>query len=65
MASKTGKVYGIGNPLIDVIVNVDDEDLEKLGLYKGTMNLISLEKRLELTNFIKTKKEPKFSCGGI
>ena len=64
MASKTGKVYGIGNPLIDVIVNVDDEDLEKLGLYKGTMNLISLEKRLELTDFIKTKKEPKFSCGG-
>ena len=64
MASKTGKVYGIGNPLIDVIVNVDDEDLERLGLYKGTMNLISLEKRLELTDFIKTKKEPKFSCGG-
>jgi len=63
-ASKIGKVYGIGNPLIDVIVNVDDEDLEKLGLYKGTMNLIPLEKRLELTEFIKTKKEPAFSCGG-
>ena len=57
-------VYGIGNPLIDVIVNVEDKDLEKLGLYKGTMNLITLEKRLELTDFIKTKKEPRFSCGG-
>ncbi len=60
----TGTVYGIGNPLIDVIVNVSDEDLEKLALYKGTMNLIDLEKRLELTDFIKTKKQPTFSCGG-
>ncbi|HAN43287.1 MAG TPA: adenosine kinase [Sphaerochaeta sp.] len=61
---KTGTVYGIGNPLIDVIVNVSDEDLEKLALYKGTMNLIDLDKRLELTDFIKTKKQPTFSCGG-
>ena len=60
----TGTVYGIGNPLIDVIVNVSDEDLEKLALYKGTKNLIDLEKRLELTDFIKTKKQPTFSCGG-
>ena len=57
-------VYGIGNPLIDVIVNITDEELKRLGLYKGTMNLISLEKRLELTEFIKKKKEPSFSCGG-
>lgn len=61
---KTGTVYGIGNPLIDVIVNVSDEDLEKLALYKGTMNLIDLEKRLELTSFIKTRRQPTFSCGG-
>lgn len=59
-----GKVYGIGNPLIDVLVNVSFEDLEKLGLHKGTMNLISKEKRLELTDFIKEKSNPVFSCGG-
>lgn len=64
MKGKAGNVYGIGNPLIDVIVNVSDNDLELLGLHKGTMNLISLSKRLELTDFIKNKKEPSFSCGG-
>lgn len=64
MKNATGIVYGIGNPLIDVLVNVTDKDLDGLGIHKGTMNLISLEKRLELTSFIKTKKEPVFSCGG-
>lgn len=64
MDRKTGTVYGIGNPLIDVIVSVTDDDLETLGLHKGTMNLIDLDKRLELTEFIKGKKEPSFSCGG-
>ncbi len=58
------KVYGIGNPLIDIIVNVSFEDLSVLELTKGTMNLIGLEKRLELTEFIKTKNNPVFSCGG-
>ena len=64
MEEKTKAVYGIGNPLIDVIVNVTDNDLKTLGLYKGTMNLINREKRLELSEFIKAKKEPSFSCGG-
>ena len=63
MKNAVGKVYGIGNPLIDVIVNVTDEELRDLGLYKGTMNLINLDKRLELTAFIKGKT-PAFSCGG-
>ena len=63
MKNAVGKVYGIGNPLIDVIVNVTDEELRDLGLYKGTMNLINLDKRLELTSFIKGKT-PAFSCGG-
>ena len=64
MKHTVGKVYGIGNPLIDVIVNVDDKDLSSLGIHKGTMNLISLEQRLSLSEFIRTKKEPSFSCGG-
>ena len=63
MKNEIGKVYGIGNPLIDVIVNVSEEELRTLGLYKGTMNLINLDKRLELTSFIKGKT-PSFSCGG-
>lgn len=64
MKSATGTVYGIGNPLIDVIVSVSDKDLEDLGLYKGTMNLINLDKRLELAAFIKSKENPTYSCGG-
>ena len=63
MKNEIGRVYGIGNPLIDVIVNVSEEELRSLGLYKGTMNLINLEKRLELTSFI-NDKSPSFSCGG-
>lgn len=63
MKHTVGTVYGIGNPLIDVIVPVTDKDLESLGIYKGTMNLIDLDKRLELSEFIKTKN-PSFSCGG-
>jgi len=64
MKQETGIVYGIGNPLIDVIVNITYEDLETLGLHKGTMNLISEEKRMELVSFIKNRKAPSYSCGG-
>ncbi len=63
MKNKVGKVFGIGNPLIDVYSPVSDEELSSLGLFKGTMNLISIEKRLELTEFVKSKK-PVFNCGG-
>lgn len=56
-------VYGIGNPLIDVFVNVTDAELTGLGLHKGTMNLINLERRQELVEFI-NKKKPSYSCGG-
>lgn len=64
MKNEIGKVYGIGNPLIDVIVNVTEEELDKLGMYKGTMNLITLDKRLELADFVQKYKKPSYSCGG-
>lgn len=65
MTNHAGKVYGIGNPLIDVIVNVTDQDLESLSLHKGTMNLIDSKTRNDLVSFIKTKREePSYSCGG-
>jgi sugar/nucleoside kinase (ribokinase family) len=59
----TPKVYGIGNPLIDIIVEVTDEDLQHLGLHKGTMHLIDESGRRELLAFIKDK-EASYSCGG-
>lgn len=56
-------VYGIGNPLIDIFVTVKDEELHALGLHKGTMHLIDLERRAELLEFI-SGKECTYGCGG-
>tara|TARA_B100000963_G_scaffold297010_1_gene268304 strand:- start:1017 stop:2024 length:1008 start_codon:yes stop_codon:yes gene_type:complete len=43
--SSTKKIdlVGIGNAIVDIVTNVDDEFLEKNRLKKGSMNLISLE----------------------
>lgn len=38
-------VYGIGNPLIDLLVQVSTEKLESLGVIKGVMNLVDLDRR--------------------
>ena len=38
-------VFGIGNPLIDIIIRVEDATLEELGLTKGSMNLVDLERQ--------------------
>jgi sugar/nucleoside kinase (ribokinase family) len=59
----TPRVYGIGNPLIDIIVSAEDQDLVKLGIHKGTMTLIGKERHAELLSFAKTK-HPAYSCGG-
>lgn len=56
-------VYGIGNPLIDYLCFINDEDIAALGLHKGTMNLIDEDKRLEILAYIKDK-DIRYSCGG-
>lgn len=56
-------VYGIGNPLIDYLCFINDEDITALGLHKGTMNLIDREKRMEILDYIKSKNI-RYSCGG-
>lgn len=56
-------VYGIGNPLIDVLVSVSDEELAGYGLAKGTMSLIDPERGEELLASL-TRKEKRYSCGG-
>lgn len=45
-------VYGIGNPLIDLLVQLSTQKLESLGVHKGVMNLIDLERRQYLLNNI-------------
>jgi sugar/nucleoside kinase (ribokinase family) len=48
--NKEFDVYGIGNPLIDLLVQVSTQKLESLGVHKGVMNLIDLERRQYLLN---------------
>lgn len=59
------KIYGIGNPLIDILANITNEDLNALSLYKGTMHLIDKARHKELIDYLKTKKlvySPGGSC---
>ncbi len=56
-------IYGIGNPLIDYLCSVNDEDLHNLGLNKGIMLLIDAKKQAEIIEYTKGR-EIKYSCGG-
>jgi len=61
---QTGKkVLGIGNPLIDIIISVDESDILSLGIHKGTMALIHKERMTELL-LLSKDKETTYSCGG-
>jgi len=57
------EVYGIGNPLIDITVHVDEDELSRLGLNKGTMHLIDARRHDELLGFIEAKHKI-YGCGG-
>ena len=48
-------IYGIGNPLIDIIAPVDDSDLYALGLDKGIMRLVDLDERVKILDHIRGK----------
>ncbi len=56
-------VYGVGNPLIDVIVPITDTDLFDLGIHKGTMHLIDENEQEGLIRFI-SGREISYSSGG-
>jgi sugar/nucleoside kinase (ribokinase family) len=56
-------IYGIGNPLIDIVARVSDEDLLSLGLDRGIMRLIDEEERAKIVAFLESK-EKSYSCGG-
>ncbi|MDC7238372.1 MAG: adenosine kinase [Sphaerochaetaceae bacterium] len=63
MGNDKALVYGIGNTLIDIITSVEYEDLEKLNLSKGIMQLIDSNFREQLVEFMKDKTKV-YSCGG-
>lgn len=56
-------IYGIGNPLIDIVVQAQDEDLEKLGLDRGIMRLVDLEERAKILELV-NERRIGYSCGG-
>ena len=56
-------IYGIGNPLMDILVDVSDDDLKILNLDKGIMHLIDSE-RQSLVNSHLTSRNKKMLPGG-
>tara|TARA_B100000886_G_scaffold338624_1_gene301912 strand:- start:3510 stop:4520 length:1011 start_codon:yes stop_codon:yes gene_type:complete len=50
---KTHTIFGIGNPLIDIVINVQEEDLIKLEMNKGTMDLVSGDRQMEIIKYFK------------
>lgn len=62
MESCCPKVLGAGSPILDLLLNVDDEFISKIGGGKGGMNLVSPE---EMDSIIKLSgKSPSKAPGG-
>ncbi|MBN2324101.1 MAG: adenosine kinase [Spirochaetes bacterium] len=56
-------ISGIGNPLVDILVYVEDEFIEAHGLKKGVMHLIDDDRRKILLDHVKDKN-PEYQAGG-
>ena len=52
-------IYGIGNPLIDVVISATDDDLKALKLNKGIMELVDLNRQENIIKYFKDK-EPRY-----
>ena len=61
--NKSPVIFGIGNPLIDIVILVSDNDIISLGLNKGTMELVELKQQKEILQYFKDSKL-KFCPGG-
>ena len=55
LEEKTIDVLGVGNALVDILVQVDDKFLQSLELEKGGMTLVSKEAAAQYLDAIKTK----------
>lgn len=56
-------VFGIGNPLIDVVFSATDDDLGTLDLEKGIMHLVSQERQAEILRHF-AEQTPQLRPGG-
>ena len=63
MNKSSPTIYGIGNPLIDIVISVSDKELQELELNKGVMHLVDENRQKEIFNYFKGLI-PKYSPGG-
>ena len=63
--TKKYDVVGIGSPLLDIIVNIDDDVLRELGLGKGEMSLTSKEESEKILEYIKEHEKDVISGGSV
>ncbi len=56
-------LFGIGNPLIDIIVKAKDIDLNNLGLDKGVMHLVDEKRQKEILSYFR-ELTPIYHPGG-
>ena len=55
-------VYGVGNTLVDILVNVSDELLASLGFAKGVMTLVDLDTQQRVLEAL--GDNPRHRCAG-
>lgn len=58
-------VYGIGNPIVDILAKVEDELLEELNLPKGIMSLVDQDRSKQLLSSVRLVEKtimPGGSC---
>lgn len=63
MAKKKYNVYGIGNALVDIVTEVEEDFFSKHGIEKGLMTLVDEERQHQLMQAIQLSKSSK-QCGG-
>ena len=56
-------IYGIGNPIVDIIFHVSDNDIKNLGLHKGTMSLVTKKRQTEIINYLQIENASIFPGG--
>lgn len=61
--SKKYNVFGIGNALVDIVTEVDDQFLKSHNIEKGLMTLVDEENQTRISNAINMNNSNK-QCGG-
>ena len=62
---KRNQLCGIGNSLIDILVNIPEDVFQKLGLERATMRLVDAEKQFSLLKSIDLTSVNRVSGGSV